>query len=180
MNFLTWNIAFWERTDKKNKTEEEIKEWKNFAGMLIQRMDFDFILLQEVNPYFIYDEKYKIEDGPVHFFKTGNKNIYYHELLEVLPKEGYNLKKDDLWGAAIIAHEKYTLLKKYFYSIELKYIGENYWGYETLMCYDFKLNDERIITIINFYKKGKAYYSSIKDFKTAYAYDRNFFLIFQK
>jgi hypothetical protein len=177
MEILTWNVAFWEKTDQKKNNPENIEKWKEIARAYIESNKFDFILFQEINPYFIYDMRNKYENGPLYSFKNGNKNIYYHELQCVLKQEYYKPNVDIFWGAAIIANEKYTLLKRHFYNTKLEYIGKKYWGWETLMCYDFqRKEDSKIITIINFYKKGKAYYSSQKDgFDTAYAYEKEFF-----
>jgi endonuclease/exonuclease/phosphatase family metal-dependent hydrolase len=141
------------------------------------KMDFDFILLQEINPYFLYDKEYKIEDGPVHYFKKDNKNIYYHELKEVLSRERPD---DPFWGTAIIANEKYKIINNHFFKDNL-YVGLEYFGHESLMCYDFEFDNGNIITIINYYKKGdtrKAIYDENgkwTSYGKDYDYEENFF-----
>ena len=160
MEILTWNIEFWRRIcktwydyrEKKRKyhTRDEIKKWQAFARNLIQA-DFDFIFLQEINPYVIYKKEYNCNNGYIHNFKIENKNIYYHELLNVLKEER---PRDPFWGTAIIANEKYKLLDNRLYNNK-KYTGEKFWGYEALMCYDFELENKSIITLINYYKKAK-------------------------
>jgi hypothetical protein len=165
MKILIWNIDFWRKQNNEN--------WKKFSHYLIENEDFDFLLLQEINPYFIYDIKNNYEDGPMYFLKIGNKNIYYHELKYVLKEEYYKPNVDVFWGASIIANEKYTM--------ELKHTGENYWGFETLMCYDFKRKEDgKKITIMNFYKKGMAYYAKLGNYEKAYVFDEKFFLIYLK
>jgi hypothetical protein len=141
MEILTWNLQFCFKKDNSL--------WRKFAYNLVER-DFDFILLQEINPYYIYDKKYNVKDGPVHYFKNGNKNIYYHELKDVLSIER---PYDPFWGTAIITNEKYKIVNNHFYKNNV-YRGSEYFGHESLMCYDFELDNGNIITITNFYKKG--------------------------
>jgi hypothetical protein len=168
MEILTWNLQFCFKKDNSL--------WKKLARNLVE-MDFDFILLQEINPYFIYDKKYKIEDGPVHYFKNGNKNIYYHELKDVLSVER---PYDNFWGTVIITNEKYKIVNNHFYS-ENVYIGSEYFGHESLMSYDFELDNGNIITLMNFYKKGdtsKAIYDENGNWTPQgkdYDYEKNFF-----
>lgn len=78
-------------------------------------------------------------------------------------------------GTAIIA-KKCKCLRNHFYNIENGYIGSRYFGYNALMCYDFELDNNNIITIINFYKKNNAYAAKIKNIQFDYTYDELFFL----
>lgn len=162
-------MEFWRRISKKEFGNDEIERWSNSVCNLIQS-DYDFILLQEINPFYLYKKDYRHKNGPLECFNISKKNIYYHELFDILKKEKY-ADNDTFWGTAIIAHEKYRLLRKrkHFYDMKDEYIGSKYFGYETLMCYDFALGNDKVITAINFYKKGKAY---TKD----YAYDERFFI----
>jgi endonuclease/exonuclease/phosphatase family metal-dependent hydrolase len=144
MQLLTWNTNFcWEKQNH---------DWKKFTRELIQN-DFDFVLLQEINPFFVLDIDYKTANGSVHYFRHKNKNVYYHELSNILSQERPN---DIFWGTAIITNENIETVKIYFYDEKNNYIGSNYFGYETLMCYDFELKNNNIITIINYYKKADA------------------------
>jgi exonuclease III len=153
MKFLTWNIQFW---DRHKKDDSRRGKWKKLARELVQA-DFDFILLQESNPYIICDKNCKTGHKVMNFFEIGNKNIYYHELVNNLTQELYDPKKDIYWGITIIANKKYEMINKYSYNIPLKYLFDKthkeYFGNETLRCYDFKIEKEYIITIVNLYNK---------------------------
>ena len=115
MEILTWNLDFWRR--KNNPV------WKQFASDLM-RINFDFILLQEINPFFVYGIQYKMQEGSVYSFKSDKKIIYYHELSEVLSKERPN---DPFWGTAIITNEKIKMVNNHFYRDNV-YIGSKYFG----------------------------------------------------
>jgi hypothetical protein len=166
MEILLWNLEFWRR---KNNSS-----WKEFACNLT-KIDFDFILLQEINPFFIYNiqdkGKYKIQKGSIYGFNINNKNIYYHELMES--------NQYPFWGTAIIAKEKYKMSNNHFYKNN-EYVGSKYFGYESLMCYDFELDNGKIVTIMNFYKKAdnsKAIYENGKwtPYGKDYDYEETFF-----
>lgn len=87
MKFLTWNIEFWRRISIEYKTKDEINERKEFVKILIQT-DVDFILLQEINPFYVLGKQYnKRQNEPFYNFEYENKHIYYHELSDVLLKE---------------------------------------------------------------------------------------------
>lgn len=159
-------MDFWKRTcsdlaNKEYKTKEQIFEWKNNSIKLLESSDCDFVLLQEINPWFLYCKEYT-KNKFIPDFKIGNKNIYYHELLYNLSQELYDPKKNNYWGVAIIANEKYILSNKYFFEIKLEYkfydkynksrILKSYYGNETLICYDFEI-EKKIITVINLYNK---------------------------
>jgi hypothetical protein len=140
MEILTWNLQFCFKKDDSL--------WLKFARTLME-MDFDFLLLQEINPIYIYriqeKEKYRIQNDPVYAFNINNKNIYYHELIES--------NQYPFWGTAIITKEKYKLIDNHLYKNNA-YIGSKYFGHESLMCYTFESNNGIIVTIMNFYKKG--------------------------
>jgi hypothetical protein len=85
LDLLTWNIDFWRKIDNPNKND--VENYKEFVRNLF-KVDFDFILLQEINPYFVCDKQYpKNNDNPFYYFEFENKNIYYHELSDVLLNE---------------------------------------------------------------------------------------------
>ena len=169
LELLTWNTNFcWKK---------ENRDWKEFTCNLMQE-NFDFILLQEINPFFVYNINYEVKNGPLHFFKKGNKNIYYHELSDVLLKERPH---DAFWGTAIITNEQITKVKTHFYNDKNQYTGSNYFGHEALMCYDFYIENGGIITLMNYYKKSdtcKAKYNNegkCINLDEIYCYDNNFF-----
>ena len=159
MEIISWNIEFWRRVCEKYNTPDDIKNWLNFANLLLE-IDIAFILLQEINPFYICDKKnYEPNTSNIHNFTINNKNIYYHELNKKEYYEPDNIFSDEqqdypFWGAAIIAKKNYTFKKNHNYN-EKKYIGEYFYGYETLMCYTFESISGKLITLINYYKKGK-------------------------
>jgi endonuclease/exonuclease/phosphatase family metal-dependent hydrolase len=153
MQLLTLNTNFWQ--------EKENPKWKEFARELMEK-EYDFILLQEINPFFVYDINYKRENGPIYYFQYGNKNIYYHELSDILLNEKVN---GIFWGTAIITNEAIK-------NVKTNYITSDYFGHIACMCYDFEVEKGKIITIINFYKKKDAYKIN-QD--VAYRYDNKFF-----
>jgi endonuclease/exonuclease/phosphatase family metal-dependent hydrolase len=168
LKLLTWNMNFCWKKENYN--------WRKFACELMKD-NFDFILLQEINPFSVFGVNYKIENGPVYFFEYANKNIYYHELSEILLNERQD---DDFWGTAIITKKNIKKVKTYFYNMHNEYIGLNYFGNTALMCYDFELENGNIITIINYYKKGDTCKGKYKNGKcinldVVYRYEENFF-----
>ena len=173
MQLLTWNTNFcWKK---------ENNEWKEFTSKLILS-NYDIIILQEINPYFLFNMDYNGENGYIHEFIYGNKNIYYHEFYDILLKERPN---DIFWGTAIITNEKIHKSKVYFYDNNNQYIGSKYFGYEAFMCYDFILENGNLITIINFYKKANtcnAKYENGKcvNLEEIYKYDDLFFNNFEQ
>jgi endonuclease/exonuclease/phosphatase family metal-dependent hydrolase len=162
MQLLTWNTNFWK--------EKENPKWKEVSYKLIQE-EYDFILLQETNPFFICDVDYKRENGPIYYFQYGNKNIYYHELSDILLTERPN---DIFWGTAIITN-------KTIKNVKTNYLTSDYFGHTACMCYDFELEKGKVITIINFYKKAdtcKAEYDDkgkCVNLDVIYRYDSKFF-----
>jgi endonuclease/exonuclease/phosphatase family metal-dependent hydrolase len=170
LELLTWNTNFcWKKEDHN---------WQKFARELMKN-DFDFILLQEINPFFAFGVDYKIENGPIYFFEHCDKNIYYHEFSEILLKERPH---DIFWGTAIITNKNIKKISTHFYNINNEYIGLNYFGYIALMCYDFELKNGNVITIINYYKKGDSCKSKYDkngkciNLDVVYRYEENFFL----
>ena len=191
IQLLSWNTNFCGNCIGKSLSNPNdmsvIKKWSDFTVKLIQE-DYDFILLQETNPFFalLMQEKEPYSPNPNYcddkkcgpkYLKYGNKNIYYHGLSKVLTEERPN---DLFWGTAIITKEKTKNIKTYFYDEKNEYTGSDYFGYESVMFYDFQLENDVIVTIINFYKKGdacKAKYVNGKciNYDVVYRYDDNFF-----
>ena len=111
MDILSWNIDFWERKTNVN--------WINFTRFLMQ-MDFEFILLQEINPFYIYGiqdkEKYRIiHNEPIYGFSLSNKSIFYHELFNVLSDERPHDAPINYWGTTIITNNKTEMVKNHLY-----------------------------------------------------------------
>jgi len=167
MKILTWNLDFWKKMVFSNLENKET--WKNHAKEII-KSDYDFICLQEINPYYLFQIDYDNKDGPIDEFNIWGKNVHYHELYSVLKKE-VQKKNIVYWGTSIIAKNKYRLVKKHFYS-NGNYIGSEYYGHETLMCYNFETDDNRKITIINYYKKG---IPEETNYDLKFAYEESFF-----
>jgi endonuclease/exonuclease/phosphatase family metal-dependent hydrolase len=160
INFVTWNLDYWKRTctDISNslyKSPETINLWKKLVRYNLDQLNADIILLQEINPFFIFETSYKQADLHCYEFEINRKKIYYHEFSKELEREG--VEKANFWGSSIITDEKYKLLEKNIFD---KASG--------FMCYDFRLNSEKTVTVINYYNKAKyGQYYCDKDFITA-------------
>jgi len=146
MKIGTWNMDFWKRTcnDKNSKkyyrTEEYIHSYKINAQKLINDNNFDFLLLQETNPFFYFDEiiNKKSNSKWPYEFEHLDKKIYYQNFSRLN------------WGNTIVVNKKYIYLKYNISRCKNKYYSK--YGQ---MFFDF--NDEygNIITIINIYNKCK-------------------------
>jgi hypothetical protein len=163
VTFVSWNLDYWKRTcnDNENflyKSPEDINMWKNFARFNLSQLQSDFVLLQEINPFIVYDKKYEQKNIPIYNFTIDRKNIFYHELSKELESEYVDGR--NYWGSAIILDRKYRLIDSY-YSNTKDYDENWYFGKIGLMCYDFQLIENPLdekqnekITIINFYNKS--------------------------
>jgi hypothetical protein len=139
LKLFTWNIDFWQRYNK-------VKNWKENIAKYLLNLDYDFILLQESNPSVIfnnYSDQFEINDKMVYFKKLINDEIGAKDSKKIIP-----------WGNTIIANKKYTFIKDNFLN-ENGEIENYYFGKSAFMCYDFKLNENDNITIINFYNKNQ-------------------------
>jgi hypothetical protein len=88
--------------------------------------------------------------------------IFHNVFVPGNTKSYINILSDfDSWGSAILANKKYELINMYFFR-------SIYVGSPCLMCYEFKLSEDKKITIINLY--GKNEYISY-DFKDDYGND---------
>jgi len=154
MKIGTWNMDFWKSTcnDKSNKeykTKEKIQSYKINAQNFIMESNFDFLLLQETNPFFYFGKN--LDKIFPYEFCCSDKNIYYQYF------RGLN------WGNAIVANEKYTYLNN-----NISRCSNYYYSKYGQMFFDF--NDEHgdIITIINIYNKCKnrnweTYYETLEN-----------------
>ena len=154
MKIGTWNMDFWKRVcnDQKNdnyKTKEQIQSYKTNSQKIIKESDFDFLLLQETNPFFYFgknlDKKFPYE------FDYLDKNIYYQYF------RGLN------WGNAIVVNKKYTYLKN-----NISRCNNYYYSKYGQMFFDFIDEYGNIIAIINIYNKCKdknliSYYKTLED-----------------
>jgi endonuclease/exonuclease/phosphatase family metal-dependent hydrolase len=153
MKIVSWNCHFWEEW---KKTEKRI-EWKKNIVNYIDTLEYDFLMLQEINPEYLFDydlEKQKETNGYLtlssktqnrrKLFLKDNSVIHYDEL--DLDEIGATSKKEIVpWGNAIITRN----------SSGRGYItnGKKYAGRNALQCYDFDLQNGRKISLINFYGK---------------------------
>jgi len=143
MKILTWNMEYWQNYDKPN-WKERCKEY------LYGFMNSDepvFILLQEINPYVLFEREYEVT-YPYRYSKKLAENVLliYYELFNELPPQ----YRTNPWGNALIYNKPY---KNYFCSLESNR-EETYCKRNSLMCYTFELLDGNKITIINFYNKS--------------------------
>jgi hypothetical protein len=172
INIITWNLDFWKKTcnnptNKYFKSERVIKLWQDRVYFDLIQLNADFLILQEFNPYFMYNINNYRPPYPssIYEFYEDKKNIYYHELLPELAMELGNLSDSSIfWGSAIIVNDKYETLSNF--NNHSLYNEFNYYGNKLLMCYKFKLPREKTITIINHYKKNEP--------NKGYNYDSNF------
>jgi endonuclease/exonuclease/phosphatase family metal-dependent hydrolase len=155
MEIGTWNMDYWKRVcdDRKSneyKTKEQIQNYKIGTLKVIKEPDFDFLLLQETNPFLYFEEKSK-EQWPYEFAYS-NKNIYYQHF------RGLD------WGNAIVANKKY----KYIRNSNSRGRYNDYYSKIGQMFFDFSDEDGNIITIINIYNKCKngkweTYYETLEN-----------------
>jgi hypothetical protein len=95
MRIVTWNLNFWRNWKKKSK-----QEWKENVLEYLNNLNYDFLLLQEVNSDFLFGNEDDIKfsqivrgAGELIAAKTGYKPgygpsitynykdfVYYHEL----------------------------------------------------------------------------------------------------
>jgi len=170
MKIVTWNINFWENWKKENRTE-----WKNMILDYLDKMEFDFLLLQESNAEILFGSGNGYEDDTQLFYDVDNMffseqgyhvyfgqgielhtykdKVYYHHLRlnEIIENNDKNI---DTWGNSIIAKRKYILddrcFEKHYYRNSR---GIDYCGRHILMCYDFFMENNKTISLINFYGK---------------------------
>jgi hypothetical protein len=155
MKIGTWNMDYWKRVcnDPKNKeykTKEQIENYKIDTLKILKESDFDFLLLQETNPFLYFGEVSK-KQWPYEF-DYSDKNIYYQQFSRLN------------WGNAIVANKKYKHIKN---SI-LRGSYNAYYSKVGQMFFDFSDEYGNIITIINIYNKCKGgkwetYYETLEN-----------------
>lgn len=92
-------------------------------------------------------------------YKTSNNavpkgfiQIFYNVFVPGNTESYINILSDfDSWGSAIIANKKYELINMYFFR-------SIYVGSPCLMCYEFRLSENKKITIINLYGKNEYFF----------------------
>ena len=158
MKIIVWNMNYWQNTyifDPKTdrfkspsykNSPEEVNVWINNCKKYIQRFDADIILLQEINPFTLYEINYDKNNKNQYELIHENKKIIYHELHDELYGEKL---KENFWGNAI-------LINNFGISCGRSNIilgDSNYYGRNGLMCYDFVSSNKTYFTIINYYNK---------------------------
>jgi len=148
-------MDFWKRTcnDQKSKnckTKDQIQNYKINSLMIIKESDFDFLLLQETNPFFYFGKE--LNNKWPYEFDYFDKNIYYQ-----------NFRGLD-WGNAIVANKKYKHLKNNI----SRGSYNDYYSKTGQMFFDFTDEYGNIITIINIYnkckdKKWESYYETLEN-----------------
>jgi hypothetical protein len=143
MKIITWNMEYWQNYDKANWKEE----CKEYLSNFINSDEPVFILLQETNPFVLFEREYEVA-YPYRYSKRTSKGvlIIYYELFNELPPQ-YRVNP---WGNSIIANKTYN---NYFCSLDANK-DETYCGRNSLMCYTFEISPENKITFINFYNKS--------------------------
>jgi endonuclease/exonuclease/phosphatase family metal-dependent hydrolase len=136
MKVVSWNLNFWSNWRKEKKDE-----WKNSVLRYIDTLDYDFLLLQEINANYLFD-------GEEHLHL-----VYYQELgLDEIGAA--NSKEVFSWGNAIVVNKKHFIDGKYSNKqFKPKLIDNDYCGRSILMFYDFSLPSGKTISLINFYGK---------------------------
>jgi hypothetical protein len=136
-------MNYWKNT--KGNNIDKVIFWKNECIEYFKsERDIDFFILQEINPIRLFEKKYNQYN-----FSMIDYNILYHELTSELLYDG---RRDNFWGNAIIYHKKYELGIKNGL-IDFSKSNRNYYGRSGLMCYEFTLNKNNKIAIINYYNK---------------------------
>jgi endonuclease/exonuclease/phosphatase family metal-dependent hydrolase len=140
---------------------EDVNIWINNCKKYIQELDADIILLQEINPFILFGEKYEKNDLNQYKIEKDNKIIIYHELYDELSSEKL---EENFWGNSIIINSNIII------SINnLMENNNNYYGRNSLMCYDIITKNEPLLTVINYYNKknlNKKIYSMPYDIKS--------------
>jgi exonuclease III len=142
MKILTWNVEYWNNYEK----HEWLKKCRDILQNLIIENNIEIILLQEINPFKLFDIDYEIIE-PYRYMRylPEDKLIIYHELYNEIPK----IYRKNPWGNTIIInknHSKVENILEYSNSI-------NYYGRNGFMCYSVDFYDIWKIVFINFYNK---------------------------
>jgi exonuclease III len=139
-------MEYWSNFQFRNQDlREEWKEkCKEYLYCFINSDEPVFLLLQEINPYYLFGLEYREESS----YKYSKKLL---ENVLLIYNEIPSGKNTNPWGNAIIFNTAY---KDCICSLDA---NKNKKHYERngFMCYTFELFDGNKITIINFYNKAK-------------------------
>jgi len=142
MKTLIWNMEYWKNYGKHGW----IEKCKDTLTRIIKEKEIDFILLQETNPFKLFNLNYESKE-PYQYenIKYDNSVFFFHELYSELPMRF----RKNLWGNAIIVNTK---IKNYNCNIDYN-DNNHYYGRNGLMCYTFELEKDKV-TFVNFYNKS--------------------------
>jgi hypothetical protein len=170
MKICSINLKYWGNIVNNNIKEsiEDYTLWKNDIKKYLfecknylNKLDFDFILLQETFP-----------------IPLDNYNVYFHELAYELENEGVKKfispNNSGWWGSSICINKKNHFINNIFYydnydlingvyHVGSKFengkiifgndkVNSRFWGFPGLMCFNCEYKDKNII-IINLYGK---------------------------
>jgi endonuclease/exonuclease/phosphatase family metal-dependent hydrolase len=163
MKIVSWNCRFWENW----KNKESRFEWRKNIKEYLDNLDYDFLLLQEINDFLLLFKNdadlFSVQDinqlhsetgfGSSSWVNINDHVFYYHELK--LNEIGANITKDIIpWGNIISARKKYKInYKSIDKHYDRLYSGTAYCGRHILMCHDYSMEDGKTISLINFYGK---------------------------
>ena len=143
MKILIWNMEYWNNFNKLGW----IEKCKNTLTRIIKEKNIDFALLQETNPFKLFNIEYESKE-PYRYenikYDVDNSVIFYHELYNELPRR--YIKSP--WGNAIVVNKEFKN-----YDCNIDYNDNHYYGRNGLMCYTFEFEEGKI-TFINFYNKS--------------------------
>jgi exonuclease III len=145
MKVLSWNMEYWKNYFKPGWLEK----CRNTLNQLINDNGIEIILLQEMNPFKLFDIEYEVKE-PFQYNSVLSENelLIYHELHFELPE----MVRKNPWGNVILVKKQYN----YFKNI-LEYTSEkNYYGRNVFMCYNFDFCDIGKLILINFYNKSNS------------------------
>ena len=165
MKIITWNMNYWQNTHIYDSNIdrfklpgykdniEEVNVWINNCKKYIEKLNFDILLLQEINPMVLFGEKYEKSDDNQYEFIKGNNIIIYHELYNELISEKL---EGNYWGNAIIVKNSFDAV------IVIQPDNNDYYGRNGLMFYDIVRKYGPSLSLINYYNKknrNKNFYS---------------------
>jgi hypothetical protein len=174
MKVCSINMEHWENIytgyplKDDNIWRQDIKSYLIGCQNYLDKLDYDFILLQETFP-----------------IPLKNYYVYYHELAielesEKVIKNEISQLNSGFWGSSICVNKRNKFLNNIFYNnhyktnekgvfcAESKYINglvyfgednmnERFWGFPALMCFNCEC-EGKLITVINIY--GKHYHGN--------------------
>lgn len=148
MKIVTWNMNFWYIYKKGLK---KFENWRKDCITLLHKFNADFLIIQEINPYLLFNIKNNYSDQQIHKIELRNEIIFYHELRNEILKdfEIFSIKDNKFfWGNCIISNKKYSFVEN-----NVKLDENSYYGKSGLMAYNYLGQDNIGLTIINIYNK---------------------------